>query len=58
MADERYFLACIARLLRFSGFAEGVFWRSFMDRGVGDGLPSWYNLRCKRGKKLADRTEV
>jgi hypothetical protein len=32
MTDERDFLACIARLLRFSGFAEGVFWRSFMDR--------------------------
>jgi hypothetical protein len=35
-------MACIAYLLRFSGFAEGVFWRRFNELGGGveDGFPA------------------
>jgi hypothetical protein len=33
MTDGRDFLAWITYLLRFSDFAEGVFWRRFMNRG-------------------------
>jgi hypothetical protein len=50
MTDGRDLTVCIAYLLRFSGFAEGVFWRSFMNWGVEDGFPAWYNQRCERTK--------
>jgi hypothetical protein len=47
MTDGTVFLACIAYLLRFSDFADGVFGRRFMNRGVDDGvfIPTWYNQR-------------
>ena len=57
MTDGTVFLACIAYLLRFSDFAEGVFGRRFMNRGgliMGFPFPRGI-IKDEKDEQLANR---